>query len=324
MGMIQDLLSGNNFQSSQRPSQPSEGIGPMLAFLSRGRQPAAQASMQPMQQASIGELAGILQAKRNSSNANEMAMRKQQYAENNPKIQSYIGGVEGQPTMRQVLDKVTGKPLAGSVPYGQSASAVTVNTGDTSSGRYLSDAEKASQGFSKDDTVWMNPKTGPKIVGGRNAIEVAAGVTAGSIKQRLEGMNEVLGKFTPSIRDSLDQFGIPEAFANLVRTPKGRAYNTTMKSITADVIKIISGTAASDQEKADLRSIMAYTPGDTAEDLQYKTQQVMQRIDDIKGLSGVEQETVPKVQTLKYDGTGKTDAQVAEDYRRFIEAKNAN
>lgn len=162
---------------------------------------------------------------------------------------------------------------------------VNVNTGDKP-GYYLDEAEKINRGFSVDDTVFYNAKTGPKIVGGRNKEEVSAGIIAESITERLKVLEAALDGYIPNIRDNLDQLGLPDAWANMIRSPEGQIHRATYKSITADVVKEISGAAATDTEKADLLSTIAYVPGDTGRTIAHKMTLVMQRINDINAKAG--------------------------------------
>lgn len=164
---------------------------------------------------------------------------------------------------------------------------INISTGGAAPvGHIANDQEKKALDMSLDDAVWIKPDGEPKVIGGRNKDEVSAGIVSKSLMDRMETMESSIGGYTPTIIDNLDQFGVPESIANMFRSPQGQVHTATYKSIVADVVKEISGAAATDAEKADLRTQLAYSPSDSNLSLANKMYLVMKRIDDINAKAG--------------------------------------
>ena len=159
------------------------------------------------------------------------------------------------------------------------------NTGQR--GRWATDEESALLGAGPGKRIWIDPKSGPRVLSTETEKQVASGVVADSVLERLSLLDEQVGEnYAPEIKDNLNQFGLPDSVNNLFRTDKGKAYLNTHNSIVADIVKDITGAASTDPEFKRLYAQMAYVTGDELSDMQYKRKLLDMRVDDMYAKSG--------------------------------------
>jgi len=159
------------------------------------------------------------------------------------------------------------------------------NTGQR--GRWATDEESTLLGAGPGKRIWIDPKSGPRVLSTETEKQVASGVVADSVLERLSLLDEQVGEnYAPEIKDNLNQFGLPDSVNNLFRTDKGKAYLNTHNSIVADIVKDITGAASTDPEFKRLYAQMAYVTGDELSDMQYKRKLLDMRVDDMYAKSG--------------------------------------